>query len=73
MPIVVEQFIIERDTTPKIGGGVAFTIGGTRQVPVIVQTAFNQISQSAGYKEDDVSVNLTVCGGSNGGQRSVSS
>lgn len=36
-------------------------------MPVIVQTAFNQISQSAGYKEDDVSVNLTVCGGSNGG------
>lgn len=40
-------------------------------MPVIVQTAFNQISQSAGYKEDDVSVNLTVCGGSNGGGSEV--
>lgn len=35
-------------------------------MPIVV-TTFNQISQSAGYKEDDVSVNLTVCGGSNGG------
>lgn len=67
MPIVVEQFVLELDTTVKVGGGVCFTIGGTRQVPIIVQTAFNQISQSAGYKQDDVSVNLTVCGGSNGG------
>ena len=29
--------------------------------------AFNQISQSAGYREDVVAVNLTVCGGSYGG------
>lgn len=40
-------------------------------MPIIVQTAFNQISQSAGYKQDDVSVNLTVCGGSNGGGSEV--
>lgn len=40
-------------------------------MPVIVQTAFNQISQSAGYKEDDVTVSLTVCGGSNGGGSEV--
>ena len=35
-------------------------------VPIVVQT-FNQISQSAGYKDDEVAVNLTVCGGSYGG------
>lgn len=29
--------------------------------------AFNQISQSADYRADDVSVSLTVCGGSYGG------
>ena len=28
---------------------------------------FNQISQSAVYKEDDISVSITVCGGSYGG------
>lgn len=28
---------------------------------------FNQISQSAVYKRDDISVSLTVCGGSYGG------
>lgn len=39
-------------------------------MPIVV-TTFNQISQSAGYKEDDVSVNLTVCGGSNGGGSEV--
>ena len=32
---------------------------------------YNQISQSAGYREDDVSVNLTVCGGSYGGGSEV--
>lgn len=30
-------------------------------------TTYNQISQSAVYKQDDVSVSLTVCGGSYGG------
>ena len=29
---------------------------------------FNQISQSAVYRQDDVSVSLTVCGGSYGGR-----
>ena len=28
---------------------------------------YNQVSQSAGYREDEISVNLTVCGGSYGG------
>ncbi len=28
---------------------------------------FNQISQSAVYREDDISVSITVCGGSYGG------
>lgn len=32
---------------------------------------FNQISQSAGYKGDDVSVSLTVCGGTYGGGSEV--
>ena len=32
---------------------------------------FNQISQSAGYKEDVTSVSLTVCGGSYGGGSEV--
>lgn len=29
--------------------------------------SFNQISQSAAYREDDITVSLTVCGGSYGG------
>ena len=32
---------------------------------------FNQISQSAVYREDDISVSLTVCGGSYGGGSEV--
>jgi hypothetical protein len=32
---------------------------------------FNQISQSAVYRQDDVSVSLTVCGGSYGGGSEV--
>ena len=32
---------------------------------------FNQISQSAGYKEDDISVSITCCGGSYGGGSEV--
>lgn len=35
------------------------------------QIAFNQISQSAVYKEDDVAVSLTCCGGSYGGGSEV--
>ena len=34
----------------------------------IMIVTFNQVSQSAVYKEDDVSVSLTVCGGSYGGE-----
>lgn len=33
--------------------------------------AFNQISQSALYKQDDISVSITVCGGSYGGGSEV--
>lgn len=33
--------------------------------------SYNQISQSAIYKEDDVSVSVTVCGGSYGGGSEV--
>lgn len=43
---------------------------GGGNVPIVVQT-FNQISQSAGYKDDEVAVNLTVCGGSYGGGSEV--
>lgn len=35
------------------------------------QTAFNQISQSAIYKNDDISVSITVNGGSCGGGSEV--
>lgn len=28
---------------------------------------YNQVSQSAGYRGDEISVSLTVCGGSYGG------
>lgn len=28
---------------------------------------FNQLSQSAAYREDEISVSVTVCGGSYGG------
>ena len=31
----------------------------------------NQISQSAVYREDDISVSITVCGGSYGGGSEV--
>lgn len=34
----------------------------------IMIVTFNQISQSAVYKEDDISVSITVCGGSYGGE-----
>ena len=33
--------------------------------------SYNQISQSAIYREDDVSVSVTVCGGSYGGGSEV--
>lgn len=33
----------------------------------MLRKAFNQISQSAVYREDEVSVSITVCGGSYGG------
>lgn len=35
------------------------------------QMTFNQLSQSAVYKADDVSVSLTVCGGTYGGGSEV--
>ena len=36
-----------------------------------MKRTFNQLSQSAVYKEDDTSVSLTVCGGSYGGGSEV--
>lgn len=36
-----------------------------------MQITFNQISQSAVYRNDDVSVSITVCGGSYGGGSEV--
>jgi hypothetical protein len=35
------------------------------------QMTFNQISQSAVYRQDDVSVSITCCGGSYGGGSEV--
>ena len=41
---------------------------GGGYVPMIVeQKTYNQLSQSAVYREDDVAVSTTVCGGSYGG------
>ena len=34
-------------------------------------TAFNQLSQSAVYKQDEITVSLTCCGGSYGGGSEV--
>lgn len=45
---------------------------GGGNMPIVVET-FNQISQSAVYKEDDIAVSLTVCGGSYGGAAKSSS
>ena len=42
----------------------AMGMGG--YVPMIV-VPFNQISQSAVYREADISVSITVCGGTYGG------
>ena len=36
-----------------------------------MQLAYNQISQSSVYREDEVSVSLTVCGGTYGGGSEV--
>lgn len=41
---------------------------GGGNVPIIVEAkTFNQVSQSAVYREDDIAVSTTVCGGSYGG------
>lgn len=68
--IVVNMFgnvtqIETRDICPPLRAQV----GGC--IPMIF--AYNQISQSAGYREDEQSVSLTVCGGSYGGQRGLDS
>ena len=45
----------------------AMGLGGG-YVPMIVEAkTFNQVSQSAVYREDDIAVSTTVCGGSYGG------
>lgn len=33
-----EWYVLELDTTIKVGRGNCFTIGGTRQVPIVVET-----------------------------------
>lgn len=50
------------------GGAVSPTITGDHQNRITDYTAIVvQISQSAVYREDEVSVSITVCGGSYGG------
>lgn len=46
---------------------------GGGNVPIVVEVkTFNQVSQSAVYREDDIAVSTTVCGGSyGGGQRDI--
>lgn len=36
--MILEPYVVEADTTIKIGGGVCFTLGGTRQVPIVIDT-----------------------------------
>lgn len=58
--------IYEADTGRTLdlnGGNPACNQGG---IAVLYKT-YNQISQSAAYKQDNISVSLTVCGGSYGG------
>ena len=71
VPIVIQRRfsdVIVRDTdvapTLEAGGAREETIS---QCFFMKQMTFNQISQSAVYREDDISVSLTVCGGSYGG------
>jgi len=41
-------------------------------VPIVVEVkTFNQVSQSAVYREDNIAVSTTVCGGSYGGGSEV--
>lgn len=50
-------------------GDISMTLCCERSDPhhIPCVLTFNQISQSAVYRKDDVSVSLTVCGGSYGG------
>lgn len=59
-------------------GGVADTlratggdIGGGSETLIVTRRTYNQVSQSAAYKENDVAVSITVCGGSYGGGSEV--
>ena len=61
--MIVEPYILELDTTIKVGGGVAFTIGGTRQVPVIVKT-YNGNAYASAHEADEISGTLKAKGGS---------
>jgi len=56
--------VSDGEVSPTIEAGAG---EGGNNLPMILAGTFNQISQSAGYKEDDVSVSVTVAGGSYGG------
>ena len=58
--------IITSDAETGGGESAKSFIGRTRMTK-----CYNQLSQSAVYREDEVSVNLTVCGGSYGGGSEV--
>ena len=58
-----ETIVIAYDARGNGGGDITPTISWR----YMKKTAFNQLSQSAVYREDDTSVSLTVCGGSYGG------
>lgn len=60
--LVVETVIIEADTTIKIGGGVCFTLGGTRQVPIVLESNQNH----ATVKETEVCTTLPASMGLGG-------
>ena len=53
----------ETDICPTLPAAMGM---GGGYVPMIV-VPFNQISQSAVYREADISVSITVCGGTYGG------
>lgn len=63
--IIIEQHLSDvRLYDDGISPTLNTATGGGR-IPMIL--AYNQISQSAGYKKDETSVSITVCGGSYGG------
>lgn len=68
---IAEKAIAYDGQNDVVTGGVTMSLltkSDTHSTPtVFVRRAFNQLSQSAIYKEDDKTVTLSVCGGSYGG------